>query len=103
MSILRPPSQQRLLTPGALFLFGDVRFSFGRKHLIQTTTQYADASEAKQLTENEAGEPHVTIIIRDYLVPLFSFSVERSWSGPDWIALGAPKSAPWIQIERSLR
>lgn len=27
----------RLLTPGALFLFDDVRFSFGRRHLIQTT------------------------------------------------------------------
>lgn len=41
----------RLLRPGALFLFDDVRFSFGRRHLIQTTVQYADANEAKQLTE----------------------------------------------------
>lgn len=36
----------RLLRPGALFLFDDVRFSFGRRHLIQTTTQYADANES---------------------------------------------------------
>lgn len=63
----------RLLTPGALFLFDDVRFSFGRRHLIQTTVQYADANESGQLTEDEASEPHVTIIIRDYLIPLFSF------------------------------
>lgn len=39
----------RLLRLGALFLFDDVRFSFRRKHLIQTTAQYADASEAGQL------------------------------------------------------
>ncbi len=87
----------RLLRPGALFLFDDVRFCFGRKHLIQTTTQYADANESKQLTQDEASEPHVTIIIRDYLVPLFSFEVERSWSDPDWIALRAPRSAPWMR------
>ncbi|WP_375866136.1 hypothetical protein [Bradyrhizobium tunisiense] len=82
----------RLLRLGALFLFDDVRFSFGRRHLIQTTTQYADANENGQLTEDEASEPHVTIILRDYLIPLFSFEVERSWSDPDWIALRAPKS-----------
>lgn len=29
----------RLLKPGALFLFDDVRFCFGRRHSIQTTTQ----------------------------------------------------------------
>lgn len=88
----------RLLRPGALFLFDDVRFSFGRRRLIPTTTQYADANEAKQLTEDEASEAHVTIIIRDYLIPLFSFEVERSWSDPDWIALRAPKAAPWMRI-----
>lgn len=68
----------RLLRPGALFLLDDVRFCFGRRHLIPTTTQYADANEAKQLTEDEASEAHVTIIIRDYLIPLFGFEVERS-------------------------
>lgn len=52
----------RLLRPGALFLFDDVRFSFGRRRLIPITTQYADANEAKQLTEDEASEAHVTII-----------------------------------------
>lgn len=31
----------RLLSPGALFLFDDVRFSLGRRRLIPTTTQYA--------------------------------------------------------------
>lgn len=66
--------------------------------MIQTTTRYADADEAKQLAEDEASEPHVTIIVRDYLIPLFSFEVERSWSDPDWIALRAPKSAPWMRI-----
>lgn len=65
--------------------------------MIPTTTQYADANEAKQLTEDEAGEAHVTIIIRDYLIPLFGFAVERSWSDPDWIALRAPNSAPWMR------
>lgn len=88
----------RLLRPGALFLFDDVRFCLGRRRLIPTTTQYADASEAKQLTEDEASEAHVTIIIRDYLIPLFGFEVERSWSDPDWIALRAPRSAPWMPI-----
>lgn len=88
----------RLLRAGALFLFDDVRFSFGRRRLIPTTTQYADANEAKQLTEDEASEAHVTIIIRDYLIPLFGFEVERSWSDPDWIALRAPKSARWMRI-----
>lgn len=88
----------RLLRPGALFLFDDVRFSFGTRHLIQSTAQYADANEAKQLTEDEAGEAHVTIIIRDYLIPLFRFEVERSWSDPDWIVLRAPKSARWMRI-----
>lgn len=68
----------RLLRPSALFLFDDVRFSSGRRRLIPTTTQYADANEAKQLTEDEANEAHVTIIIRDYLIPLFDFEVERS-------------------------
>lgn len=63
----------RLLKPGALLLFDDVRFCFGRRHLIQTTTQYADANQARQLSEDEANEAHVTIIIRDYLIPLFSF------------------------------
>lgn len=87
----------RLLKPGALFLFDDVRFCFGRRHLIQTTAQYADADEAKQLSEDEAGEAHVTIIIRDYLIPLFSFEVERYWSDPDWIVLRAPRSAPWMR------
>lgn len=86
----------RLLRPGALFLFDDVRFSL-RRRLIPTTTQYADANEAKQLTEDEAGEAHVTIIIRDYLIPLFGFAVERSRSDPDWIALRAPNSAPWMR------
>lgn len=57
--------------------FDDVRFSL-RRRLIPTATQYADANEAKQLTEDEAGEAHVTIVIRDYLIPLFSFEVERS-------------------------
>lgn len=61
--------------------------------MIPTTTQYADANEAKQLTEDDATEPHVAIIIRDYLIPLFSFEIEQSWSDPDWIALRAPKSA----------
>lgn len=81
----------------SLFLFDDVRFSFGRRRLIPTTTQYADANEAKQLTEGEAGEAHVTIIIRDYLIPLFGFEVELSWSDPDWIALRAPNSVPWMR------
>lgn len=58
--------------------------------MIPTTTQYADANEAKQLTEDEASEAHVSIIIRDYLIPLFGFEVERSWSDPDWIALERP-------------
>lgn len=88
----------RLLRPGALFLFDDVRFSFGRRRLIPTTTQYADANETRQLTEDDAGEPHATIIIRDYLIPLFGFEVDRSWSDPDWIVLRAPNSAPWMRI-----
>lgn len=88
----------RLLRPGALFLFDDVRFSFGRRRLIPTTTQNADADEARQLSEDEAGEAHVTIIIRDYLIPLFGLEVEPSWSDPDWIALRAPKAAPWMRI-----
>ncbi|MHB0773055.1 hypothetical protein ACYCVF_30985 [Bradyrhizobium sp. 1.29L] len=66
--------------------------------MIQSTTQYADANEPNQLTEDEANEAHETIIIRDYLIPLFSFEVERSWSDPDWIALRAPDSAPWMRI-----
>lgn len=88
----------RLLKSGALFLFDDVRFCFGSRHLIQTTARYADADESGQFTEDEASEPHVTIIIRDYLIPLFSFEVERSWSDPDWIALRAPSSASWMRI-----
>lgn len=88
----------RLLRPGALFLFDDVRFCFGRRRLIPTTTRYADANEANQLTEDEASEAHVKIIIRDYLIPLFSLEVERSWSDLDWIALRAPKASPWIRI-----
>ncbi|WP_426441331.1 class I SAM-dependent methyltransferase [Bradyrhizobium genosp. P] len=88
----------RLLKPGALFLFDDVRFCFGKRHLIQSAAQYADNEETKQLTEDEANEPHVTIIIRDYLIPLFGFEVERSWSDPDWIALRAPNSAWWMRI-----
>lgn len=66
--------------------------------MVQSTAQYADADESRQLTEDEAHEPHVMIIIRDYLIPLFSFEVERSWSDPDWIALRTPKSAPWMRI-----
>lgn len=88
----------RLLKPAAFFLFDDVKFSFGRRRLIPTTTQYADANETRQLTEDEASEPHVTIIIRDYLIPLFGFEVDRSSSDPDWIALRAPNSAPWMRI-----
>lgn len=88
----------RLLKPAAFFLFDDVRFCFGRRHLIQTTARYADANETWQLAEDGAGEPHVTIIIRDYLIPLFKFEVDRSWSDPDWIALRAPNSAPWMRI-----
>lgn len=88
----------RLLRPGALFLFDDVRFCFGKRHLVQSTAQYADAHESRPLTEDEAHEPHVMIIIRDYLIPLFSFEVERSWSDPDWIALRTPKCAPWMRI-----
>lgn len=88
----------RLLNPGALFLFDDVRFCFGRRHLIQVTAQYAAGEETKLLTEDEANEPHVTIIIRDYLIPLFSFEVGRSWSDPDWLALRAPRSAPRLRI-----
>lgn len=53
----------RLLKPGAPFLFDDVRFCFGMRRLIPTTTRYADANEAKQLTEDEASEAHVTIIL----------------------------------------
>lgn len=30
------------------------------------TTQYAGASENGQSTEDEASEPHVTILLRDY-------------------------------------
>lgn len=88
----------RLLKPFALILFDDVRFCFGRRRLIATATQYADANEAKQLTEDEASEAHVTIILRGYLIPLFGFEVERSCSDPDWIALRAPRSAPWMRI-----
>lgn len=88
----------RLLRPGALFLFDDVRFCFEKRHLVQSTAQYTDADESRQLTEDEANEPHVMIIIRDYLIPLFSFEVEWSWSDPDWIALRTPKSAPWMRI-----
>lgn len=88
----------RLLKPGALFLFDDVRFSFGKRHLIESTAQYADGEVTKQLSKDEANEAHVTIIIRDYLIPLFGFEVERSWSDPDWIALRAPNSAPWMWI-----
>lgn len=49
----------RLLRPGALFLFDDVRFCFGKRHLVQSTAQYADADESRQLTEDEASEAHV--------------------------------------------
>lgn len=55
--------------------------------LYQTAAQYADGDETRQLTEDEASEPHVTIIIRDYLIPLFSFAVEWSWA--DWILIGS--------------
>ncbi|MFK4529337.1 hypothetical protein ABIF90_007318 [Bradyrhizobium japonicum] len=58
----------RLLKPGGLFLFGDVRFAFGSRELAQATFR-----RTKQLTEDEANEPHVLIIIREYLIPLFSF------------------------------
>lgn len=68
------------------------------RRLIPTTTRYADANEAKQLTEDEASEAHVTIILRDYLIPFFGFAVERSWSDPDWIALRAPEAAAWMRI-----
>ncbi|ANW02959.1 hypothetical protein LMTR13_25160 [Bradyrhizobium icense] len=88
----------RLSKPGALFLFDDVRFAFETRHLIQPTAHYADSEESKDLTEDEANEPHVAIILRDYLIPLFSFEVERLWSDPDWIALRGPRSAPWIRI-----
>ncbi|OAF08756.1 hypothetical protein AYJ54_14005 [Bradyrhizobium centrolobii] len=87
----------RLLKPGALFLFDDVRFTFGSGELIRTAARCADRAESKQLTEEEANEPHVAIIIRDYLIPLFNFEVERSSSNPDWIALRAPRSAPWMR------
>lgn len=88
----------RLLKPGALFLFDDVRFAFGEREPIQATAQNADGRETRKLTEQEANERHVTMIIRDYLIPLFDFEIERSWSDPDWIALRAPRSAPWIRI-----
>ncbi|WP_128932079.1 hypothetical protein [Bradyrhizobium zhanjiangense] len=83
----------RLLKPCGLFLFGDVRFSFGSRELAQATFR-----QTKQLTEDEANEPHVPIIIREYLIPLFNFEVEHSLSDPDWIALRAPKSAPWMRL-----
>lgn len=54
VDLAAPVAAIRLLRPGALFLFDDVRFSFGRRRLIPTTTQYADANEAGQLTEDEA-------------------------------------------------
>ncbi|WP_156944944.1 hypothetical protein [Bradyrhizobium sp. Ec3.3] len=87
----------RLLKPSALFLFDDVRFAFGGRHIINASTQYAKREQTEQLTEDEANEPHVTIIIRDYLIPLFGFEVERSLSDPDWVALRAPKFTPWIR------
>lgn len=74
----------RLLRPSALFLFDDVRF-LGRRHLIQTTAQHADANEAKQLTEDEPGEAHVTIIIRHYLIPCSALK----WSGRGRILIGS--------------
>ncbi|MDH2406772.1 hypothetical protein QCM77_44110 [Bradyrhizobium sp. SSUT18] len=88
----------RLLKPGALFLFDDVRFAFGTRELIKATAGYTESRQTNELTEDEANEPHVTIIIRDYLIPLFSFEVERLWSDPDWIALRAPRSASWIAM-----
>ncbi|MGY4298646.1 SAM-dependent methyltransferase [Bradyrhizobium sp. i1.4.4] len=86
----------RLLKPGGLFLFDDVRFCFGSTDLIECTLQHAETQEAKNLTEDEANEPHVRIIIREYLIPLFGFEVAHSWSNPDWIALRAPAVAPWM-------
>ncbi|MGY8669321.1 hypothetical protein Q3C01_44275 [Bradyrhizobium sp. UFLA05-109] len=87
----------RLLKPGALFLFNDVRCAFGNRGLIHAKGRYADREATKELTEDEASEPHVMIIIRDYVIPLFGFAVERSWSDPNWIALRAPKVAPWLR------
>lgn len=80
----------RLLKPGALFLFDDVRFCFGRRHLIRTTTQYADANENGRLTEDEASEPHVTIILRDYLIPYSALT----WSGRGRTLIGSPSERP---------
>ncbi|MET4072002.1 hypothetical protein ABID58_006826 [Bradyrhizobium sp. S3.2.6] len=87
----------RLLKPRGLLLFNDVRFAFGQTELNQKTA-LAHIAKTKELTEDEANEPHVTIIIREYLIPMFGFEVERSWSDPDWIVLRAPSSAPWLRI-----
>ncbi|MCA6112860.1 class I SAM-dependent methyltransferase [Bradyrhizobium cenepequi] len=39
----------RLLKPGALFLFDDVRFAFGKRHLIQAVAQHADGDATEDL------------------------------------------------------
>lgn len=54
----------RLLKLGALFRFDDVRCSRGRRGLIQTTAQYADAKETRQLSENRLAKLASRVIIR---------------------------------------
>lgn len=80
-----------LVKPGGLFLFDDVRFTFATKQLIPSTEMYVDDGIEDCYEPSEMAEPHVKIIVYEYMIPVFGFEVVADWSDADWIALRAPK------------
>jgi hypothetical protein len=92
----------RLLKPGALFLFDDLRFTFATKHLIPSTERYVDDGVAEGYDGIEAAEAHIRIIVEEYMIPVFGFRTVAQWSDCDWVALRAPVG-PHSRARRALR
>jgi predicted O-methyltransferase YrrM len=82
-----------LLKPGGYFALDDVTWTLAKKEeSLKTNEFYSMLYDFSQYTEEEKQEPHIGLIIQEYLEPFFGLQRADEFSLPYWIVLRAPSN-----------
>lgn len=82
-----------LLKPGSFFILDDVEFTLERKESdLKNSEFYKSIYDFSQYTAEEKREPHIGVILYEYLLTMFNFDIVQKFSSSAWVVLRVPKS-----------